>query len=131
MTIIVNAIKCLDHPPLTRTFFTSCFVSLRLDFPRNLSNSTSTSLFSVASLSLNFLVPSSLTLLQNLRAFLVSTYFLFRSDYQVFWSISSIVELCFSPKCSVFSSDLICDRLRCQFCESQYFHSNLVRLHVH
>ena len=93
MTIIVNVIKSLDHSPLTRMFFISCIVSLRTTFPKSLRTSTSASLFCVASLSLNFLVASSLILLQNLRAFLVSTYFLFRSDFQVFWSISSVVEL--------------------------------------
>lgn len=93
MAIIVNAIKCLDHSPITRTFFISCIVSLRPAFPKSLNTSTSSSLFSVASLSLNFLVPSPLILLQNLITFLVSNYFLFGSDFQVFWSISSIVKL--------------------------------------
>ena len=32
--------------------------------------------------------------MQHVKAFLVSIYFLFRFDFQVFWSISFIVELC-------------------------------------
>ena len=77
MKITVNAIKSLDHSPLTGMFFIRSIVSLRPVFSKSLNTSTSTSLFSVAFLSLNFLVASSLVLLQNLRAFLVSTHFLF------------------------------------------------------
>jgi hypothetical protein len=105
MIVFVNSIKSLDHSPLTCRFFISCIVSLRPAFPKSLSTSTSTSLFSVASLSLNFLVASSLILLQNLRAFLLSTYFFYSSDFQVFWSISCIVELwnVFLPNFQYFS----------------------------
>ena len=84
MTVIVNAIKSLVLSPLTLMFFISCIVSLRAAFLKCLSTSTSTSLFSVAFLSLNLPVASSLILLQNLRVFFVSTYFLFSSDFFLF-----------------------------------------------